>query len=198
VATVQGAGGGGGTIANTHGGAGEAIKAKVPISSGQITLDVLAGGGGGGLSGVFTGTPSQADALVVAGGGGGGVNDGTTSTQSNGSAGAFTPTKPHAQSTGVTGGAGYGGGGASMSGGAASADGVAFGAGGVCTLANTIPNDIVGFVEVRSLKCRFVPILFLMEDVTSVAQLGQKTNVPYVIHCFAKGTTRRPQIPTSQ
>jgi len=136
VATISGAGGGGGSNdSNTYGGAGALVKAEIPVSSGE-TLVALVGsagatsgagsGGGGGLSGLFDGTPSQSTALAIAGGGGGGANDGVANTQSNGTAGGFSPVLPLSSSTGALGGAGYGGGGANQNGGDA-ANGVPFG-----------------------------------------------------------------------
>ena len=75
------------------GGLGDIIKASVPISGSSLT--VLVGqngvmlGGGGGLSGVFTGSPSQSSAIVIAGGGGGG--GGGTANNSNGALDLGTP-----------------------------------------------------------------------------------------------------------
>ncbi|MHB1731865.1 MAG: beta strand repeat-containing protein [Ferrimicrobium acidiphilum] len=140
-ATVSGAGGAGGQVANTYGGNGGYVKASVPISNSQTSLDALVGcgaptiwgaGGGGGLSGIFTGTPSQSTALIVAGGGGGGANDNTENTQSNGTAGGMNPTLPFSPSNGNQGGAGYGGGGASVVNSSGN-NGSAFGAGGTST-----------------------------------------------------------------
>jgi hypothetical protein len=137
--TVSGAGGGGGQTASTYGGNGGLVKATIPISSSQTSLDAIVGcggqatsggsGGGGGLSGVFSGTPSQSTALVIAGGGGGGANDDSTTTQSNGTAGGLSPALPYSGGDGLAGGAGYGGGGGVGDGGAGNG-GTAFGAGG--------------------------------------------------------------------
>jgi hypothetical protein len=136
IATVSGAGGGGASNDdNTYGGNGALVKADIPVSSGEQLVALVGSGGGtsgagsgggGGLSGLFDGTPSQSTALLIAGGGGGGANDASTSLQSNGTDGSFSPVLPYSPSSGALGGAGYGGGGGNQYGGNESS-GVPFG-----------------------------------------------------------------------
>jgi len=138
VITAAGGGGGGGEVSNTYGGGGDLVAASVPINSSSLTVLVGGGGqtpygsgGGGGLSGVFVGTPSDADALIIAGGGGGGANDNLQNTQSNGTDGSLSPILPYSGGDGLSGGAGFGGGGLGDQN--AGNDGTPFGTGGVST-----------------------------------------------------------------
>jgi len=140
VITAAGGGGGGGQNLPTYGGVGDLISANVPINSSSLVVLVGGGGqassggsgGGGGLSGVFVGTPSDADALIIAGGGGGGAHDALQNTQSNGTNGSLSPILPFGGSDGFLGGAGFGGGGG-LGNGVAGQDGTPFGTGGVST-----------------------------------------------------------------
>jgi len=152
IITAAGAGGGGGQTPNTYGGGGDLITASVPINSSSLT--VLVGGGGqtinngssgsgGGLSGVFVGTPSDADALIIAGGGGGGANDSLQKTQSNGTDGSLSPILPYSGGDGASGGAGFGGGGG-LGDGNAGNDGTAFGAGGTSSGVYSTPGGFGG------------------------------------------------------
>jgi len=140
IITAAGAGGGGGQNASTYGGGGDLITASVPINSSSLVVLVGGGGqtsgigtgGGGGLSGVFVGTPSDADALIIAGGGGGGANDSLQNTQSNGTDGSLFPILPYNGGDGSLGGAGFGGAGG-LGAGYVGNDGTAFGTGGAST-----------------------------------------------------------------
>jgi len=158
VITAAGGGGGGGRVEvdSTYGGGGDLISANVPINSSSLTVLVGGGGGetfyneyaggGGGLSGVFVGTPSDADALIIAGGGGGGANDSRQNTQSNGTDGSLSPILPYSGGDGLSGGAGFGGGGALLpiGDGSAGNDGTAFGAGGTSSGTNSGPGGFGG------------------------------------------------------
>jgi len=151
IITAAGAGGGGGQVLNTYGGGGDLITASLPINSSSLT--VLVGGGGqtinygssgsgGGLSGVFVGTPSDADALIIAGGGGGGANDSLYNTQSNGTDGSLFPILPYSGGDGLSGGAGFGGGGLGV--GYVGNDGTAFGTGGTSSGVYSSPGGFGG------------------------------------------------------
>jgi len=152
VITAAGGGGGGGQTDSTYGGGGDLISANVPISTSSLVVLVGGGGqtiingssgGGGGLSGVFVGTPSDADALIIAGGGGGGANDNLQNTQSNGTDGSLSPILPYNYSDGASGGAGFGGGGG-LGDIKAGNDGTAFGAGGASSGTYSTPGGFGG------------------------------------------------------
>lgn len=116
--------GGGGSFHTANGGNGDLIHVSFKPNglsqlyvvvagkpSGGSTSNTGTNGGSGGLSAIFTGTPSQSNALAVAGGGGAGSNSGH-----NGGDGALNPWNPPTSSYSppnnqINGGIGYGGGG---------------------------------------------------------------------------------------
>ncbi len=143
LATVMGAGGGSAynPSGDTEGGNGDALSGQIPVAPGE-SLEVLVGqggyagaGGGGGLSGIFSGPPSQATALLVAGCGGGGANTDVANAEENGSDGGF---RPNPTSPSLVGGMGFGGGGGygqagGINGASDGKDGTPFGSGGAST-----------------------------------------------------------------
>lgn len=134
-----GGGGGGAARLGGNGGGGGYAESTINVTPGQqLTIRVGgngnggatgtgtdnsgSGGSGGGYSGVFTGTPSQANAIVVAaGGGGGGGGDNQTAAPNAGAGGAG------GANTGATGGGGGGtvggGGGGTLAAGGAAGNG---------------------------------------------------------------------------
>jgi len=154
--TVAGGGGGGGDDGEdylTSGGGGDLISANVPISTSSLVVLVGGGGqtsygaagGGGGLSGVFTSTPSDANALIIAGGGGGGADDDLLGiATANGTDGALSPILPYHYDNGLLGGDGFGGAGGRGSIGASGDDGTAFGAGSTSSGVYSFPGGFGG------------------------------------------------------